>query len=302
MTQLIDPVDFTTVVKLLRSFFDSKNFLEVHTQNRLSILAACEDPTTVATYEYGGKVWPLPQTGQMWLEYELLTKPDLPGCYCVSTSFRQEQNPIEGRHELIFPMFEFEAPGNFKDLLLLENELLQHLGFKSKHHLKYEDTDFPGGRYMGIVAKYTAKNNELTDYHESLLNEEYGDVFFLTHFPYHTSPFWNMKHNKEKMKVSAFSDMIQVDHVEDVAMKCDVIIGGMETIGSAERATDIQEMKHQFKTISDGKYAELLYELFGQERVDLELFEFLTHNFKPRFGGGIGITRLIAGMKKAELL
>ena len=67
-TQLIDPYEYTQVVKSLRSFFDSKSFQEVHTQNRLSILAACEDPTTVATYEYQGQVWPLPQTGQMWLE------------------------------------------------------------------------------------------------------------------------------------------------------------------------------------------------------------------------------------------
>jgi hypothetical protein len=86
------------------------------------------------------------------------------------------------------------------------------------------------------------------------------------------------------------------------ANKCDVIIGGMETIGSAERSTDVQDMKHQFMTISDGKYAELLYDLFGEERVNLELFEFLTYDFKPRFGGGIGMTRLIAGMKKAEIL
>ena len=50
-TQLIDPYEYTQVVKSLRSFFDSKSFQEVHTQNRLSILAACEDPTTVATYE-----------------------------------------------------------------------------------------------------------------------------------------------------------------------------------------------------------------------------------------------------------
>ncbi len=111
--KLIDPVEYTTVVKACRSFFDSLNFQEVHTQNRLSILAACEDPTTVATYEYNGQIWPLPQTGQMWLEYELLTKPNLPGCYCVSTSYRQEQNPEKGRHELIFPMFEFEAPCDF---------------------------------------------------------------------------------------------------------------------------------------------------------------------------------------------
>ena len=72
MTALIDPKKFSETVDLLRSFFLSKNFLEVHTQNRLSILAACEDPETVATYNYCGNIWPLPQTGQMWLEHELL--------------------------------------------------------------------------------------------------------------------------------------------------------------------------------------------------------------------------------------
>ena len=72
MTKLIEPKKYTKTLDLLRSFFLSRGFLEVHTQNRLSILAACEDPETVATYEYNGEVWPLPQTGQMWLEYELL--------------------------------------------------------------------------------------------------------------------------------------------------------------------------------------------------------------------------------------
>ena len=67
MTQLIDPKAFTDAVSHMRDFFLSKGFLEVHTQNRLSILAACEDPTTVATYNYNGQIWPLPQTGQMWL-------------------------------------------------------------------------------------------------------------------------------------------------------------------------------------------------------------------------------------------
>ena len=75
MSSIISPYDFTEVTRQLGSFFDDRGFQEVHTQNRLSILAACEDPTTVATYEYSGQIWPLPQTGQMWLEYELLTRP-----------------------------------------------------------------------------------------------------------------------------------------------------------------------------------------------------------------------------------
>ena len=119
MTSLIDPQDFTDVTSRLRQFFLDKNYLEVHTQNRLSILAACEDPTTVATYNYNGQIWPLPQTGQMWLEYELLTKPELNGVFCVSTSYRQEQNPVPGRHDTIFPMFEFESHGGMMSTIAL---------------------------------------------------------------------------------------------------------------------------------------------------------------------------------------
>ena len=88
----------------------------------------------------------------------------------------------------------------------------------------------------------------------------------------------------------------------DFANKCDVIIGGMETIGSAERSANPVEMREQFHTISDGEYATLLYDLFGEERVEKELEEFLAHDFKPRYGGGIGITRMISAMKRADLL
>ncbi len=289
-TQLIDPYEYTSVVKSLREFFDSKSFQEVHTQNRLSILAACEDPTTVATYEYQGQIWPLPQTGQMWLEYELLTKPDLQGCYCLSTSYRQEQNPLPGRHDVIFPMFEFESHGDFDDLLTMENDLCKHLGFKCDHErAPYDDLDFPGGMYQSVLAKYTGE--ELDALHEEKMYQEYGDVFFLTRFPETTSPFWNMKISEERGPKGM-----------KLANKCDVIMGGMETIGSAERATDVQEMKEQFYTISNGEYAKLLFNLFGKDRVELELFKFLSYDFVPRYGGGIGVTRLISAMKRANLL
>ena len=289
MTSLISPSDFTNITSLLRQFFLDRNFLEVHTQNRLSILAACEDPTTVATYQYSGQTWPLPQTGQMWLEYELLTRPEIPGCFCVSTSYRQEQNPTEGRHELIFPMFEFESPGNFNDLLNLENDLCTNLGFKCDHERAlYDDLDFPGGMYQSVLAKFTGP--ELDAGHEEKLYQEYGDVFFLTNFPESTSPFWNMKIGGTDIRGNK------------LANKCDVIMGGMETIGSAERATDVQEMKEQFYTISNGEYAELLFNLFGKDRVELELFKFLSYEFFPRYGGGIGVTRMISAMKRAGLI
>ena len=138
MTQLISPHKFTHTVDLLRSFFLDKGFLEVHTQNRLSILAACEDPFNVATYNYAGNVWPLPQTGQMWLEHELLSQPDSKGFFCVSTSYRQEPNAIPGRHDIIFPMFEFEMPGDIVDLKAMEYELVDYLGFDRPIEKTYE--------------------------------------------------------------------------------------------------------------------------------------------------------------------
>jgi len=271
MTTLIDPKQYTDVTGRLRSFFLAKGFLEVHTQSRLSILAACEDPTTVSTYNYSGQVWPLPQTGQMWLEYELLNNPATPGFFCVSTSYRQEPNPVDGRHDLIFPMFEFEFPGTIVDLENMERELMEYLGF-----CKYGEVI--DKNYADWCKEFDV--GELTHVHESMMCSGvriYDKVCMIKNFPNHTSPFWNMKQNGD-----------------GTASKIDVIIGGMETIGSAERSTDPEEMRKQFHNISNGMYAELLYGQFGKDRVEKELEEFLSYNFIPRVGGGIGLTRLIS--------
>ena len=79
-----------------------------------------------------------------------------------------------------------------------------------------------------------------------------------------------------------------------------MLLYGVETIGSAERATDPAEMEHLFHTISDGMYADILYAQFGKERVEKELQEFLGMDFFPRCGGGIGMTRFIRALRKLE--
>jgi aspartyl/asparaginyl-tRNA synthetase len=275
MSESIDPQEFTVVANKMREFFLAKGWIEVHTQSKLSILAACEDPATVSTFNYSGQVWPLPQTGQMWLEDTLLNNPYIEGCFCLSTSYRQEANPIPGRHDLIFPMVEFETKGGMEVLAGLERELLLHLGFHSTFNNIF---------YTVAMSKYDVK--ELDVVHEEYLQRDLGNVVFLSHFPLHTSPFWNMRR----------ADDGWTSH------KIDVIIHGIETIGSAERSTDVPEMRHQFHTISDGKYAELMYSHFGRERVEKELEEFLSHDFFPRCGGGIGMTRMIRGMKLEGIL
>ena len=273
----INSCEFNKVVKKLRSFFESKGFIEVHTQSRLSILAACEDPTTISTYNYGGQVWPLPQTGQMWLEYELLNNPEPNGYFCLSTSFRNEPNPVPGRHDKIFPMFEFEMKGDMNDMIKLEKELLVHLGFG-------EESTYHEGDYMDVAKKYGVE--ELEHEHEASLETDYGKVYFLKNFPNHTSPFWNMKQYPDGKQ----------------AYKVDVILHGVETIGSAQRSSDIEEMKRMFYNISEGQYANILFRNFTKERVEEELNDFLKHEFFDRCGGGIGVTRLIRSMKLSNLL
>jgi aspartyl/asparaginyl-tRNA synthetase len=252
------------LVQKMREFFLDKGFMEVPTQSRLSILAACENPHSIATFNYNGEIWPLPQTGQMWLEYELLKNPEWNGVFCISTSYRQEKNPIPGRHELIFPMFEFESKGGMKDMVKLESELLNYLGFDKPVEVNYDDVC---EEYGGVSI--------LEDEHESRMWKEKGSVVSLQNFPLRTNPFWNMRHNEN----SIFN-------------KVDVILYGQETIGSAERSCNPEEMKHNFYTIENGGYSDKLFELFGKERVEKELEEFLSFDFFPRFGGGIGMTRL----------
>ena len=84
------------------------------------------------------------------------------------------------------------------------------------------------------------------------------------------------------------------------ARKIDVIIDGMETIGSAERGSDPAQMRRAFYTISNGGYAEKLFSLFGRERVEQELEQFLALKFVSRYGGGIGMTRLIRSLEMTK--
>ena len=276
---IIDSKEFTTVVKKLRDFFLSKNFVEAHPQNRLSILAACEDPFTVATFNYAGETWPLPQTGQMWLEYELLNNPTPPGYFCLSTSYREEPNPVEGRHDLIFPLFEFEMKGDMEALIKLETELLEYLGYDTADSRKC-----CRGKYNDVAKNFNT--TELSHDHEKKL---YGNgqtpAFILTDFPESTDPFWNMKRTEE-----------------GTAKKVDVILSEQETFGSAERETDKEVMWNRFHTICNGAYKEKLFSLFGKERTIKEIRDYLNFDFFPRSGGGIGVTRLIRSMKMEKLL
>lgn len=270
---MINPLDYHTTVKLLRDFFTARGYLECHPQSQLSIMAACEDPRTVRSYTFDGQLWPLPQTGQMWLEYFLLSNIDVEGVFCVTTSFRDEPDPIPGRHDKIFPMFEFEHTGNYQDLINTLSALAVHLGLVD--HI----SAIPVVSYEALCNAYGVDILEAE--HELMIQRDYGDVVAITHFPERTSPFWNMQESENK----------------GLFQKVDFIIKGIETFGAAARSSDPVQMRNSFHSISDGMYAKLLYNEFGEERVEQELEDYLRLPMRDRVGAGIGLTRLIKALK-----
>jgi aspartyl/asparaginyl-tRNA synthetase len=173
-------------------------------------------------------------------------------------------------------MFEFEMPGGVDDLKAMEYELCDYLGFDPLTEKTYAEWQ----QHFGIGADI-----EMDAQHELDMQAQFGSSL-ITNFPEMTSPFWNMSRNDDGV----------------TAKKMDVILGGMETIGSAERSCDVDMMRDTFHSITDGEYSELLYKLFGKERVEAELEKFLEFDFFQRVGGGIGMTRMIAAMDTKEEL
>jgi aspartyl/asparaginyl-tRNA synthetase len=259
-----DALMYDYILRKMRTFFlEEKRFIEVPAQSRLSILAACEDPKTITQFVFSGINYPLPQTGQMWLEVELLKNPNLKGVFCSTTSYRNEPFPVPGRHDKIFPMVEFESHGTIDTMRKLEAELLDFLGFAAPISMQYDD----------VCKRYNTQT--ISAECETQMAQDIGPVISLEKFPLRTDPFWNMKRDSG-----------------EIFNKIDVILYGMETIGSAERSTDVHEMRDHFFNISDGQYAQLLFSSFGKERVIKELDEYLSLPMFPRFGGGIGVTRM----------
>jgi aspartyl/asparaginyl-tRNA synthetase len=162
-------------------------------------------------------------------------------------------------------MFEFEMHGGVKELEDMEIELCEHLG------IPVEPLQVKTYEQWGDI--FDAK--ELDHDHEKTIGRG-----MITKFPEWTSPFWNM---------ARYDDGV-------TSKKIDVILNGMETIGSAERSTDKEQMRETFYTISDGQYAQLIIDLFGKERVEAELEKFLEFDFFPRSGGGIGMQRLMTAL------
>lgn len=258
------------VTRILRDFFNTRNFRSVYMQNGLSVIASCKDPKCVQTFDCNGDVWPLPQTGQLWLDCELLTrKPEnvtTKGYYCESTSYLKDPSPV----------FEFASTGDMGKLMDLETDLLRYMGYEKPLRISYLEA-------LEMVNKHQ-ETGVLSCEDREVLCEEHGPVVLLYNFPKRTEPHWNVKRDPTNANIYC---------------KVDVLMHGMTTIDSAERSCDPDHMRHAFLSLSDGEFAGFLFNKFGKERTLRDLDEFLGCTFAPYCGAAIDIRRL---MRSYELL
>lgn len=250
-----------------------------------SILAACESPETLLQYkeESTGRKFPLDQTNQMWFEYQLLEMGEnagLTGLYCLTVSNRDEKN-LEKRHpsrvvNKRFTMFEIEGLIDFEGYLQLMTELLVNLGVKERHliRLSYRSACIALGRDPDRWI--------LTDEDEKTLTEKVSPAILLTHFPQRTNPFWNMAQAPTPAQ-----------NGETLYLKADLLLGGMECAGGAQRSQEKQKQLDQFYALPG--YADTLFEKFGEITNDeMDYYMILTHIL--RSGCGIGLPRLSEGL------
>ena len=271
----------------LEKAFRQLGFKRCIVPKKPNILRACEDPNNMMTFQYGDLDFPLTQTQQMYLEEVHLKDPiKNQKIFTWTTSYRYEPKPILGRHKHIFEMFEFEQSGDIQRLIETECAVLANLGFRTPEG----DTKYPVVEYEDICQAYGVDFIEHEQ--EQKLEEDYGSVVVLKDFPIRTSPFWNMKLYPMD------------DKKKNYAKKVDVIVGGMETFGSAERSCNVPEMRKMFHTVSNGEYAKALFTRLknGKERTLAELEEYFKLDFKKRNGAGMGLDRLVWAMQKYKLL
>ena len=280
----ISPRTFDRIANIIRHTLQQNDFVWWQ-PSEPSILAACEDPETLLSYTENstGREFPLQQTNQMWLEYAILSSikemTAISCIYCITESHRDEIHQAKRDPNRIinkrFNMFEFEMVGGFDPFLDVFTDVLLALGIKEDHikRITYADAC--------ELLKQNRETYILTDADEIWLNDTFAPCTLLTHFPERTNPFWNMH-------------MLP----DGTAAKCDLILGGMECAGGAERSTNIQQQEYRFHSLPG--YKQKLYNEFGQKRVldELDFYFSLLTPLSIRSGCGIGLSRLAVALER----
>lgn len=328
---IINPASYAGTMKTLENFFEQERLQYCYVGNDMDQFSACEDSENIVVAELQGQSRAVMQTGQMALEkiimgarevknivdgmrdfgnvddpekkyrlerlaelgdpfavnvlkdINILYVPnpmEIPrGYYCMNTSTRNESRAGDGRREFRFPITECEfavetEESGLEELAQFLERMIVHLGFEK-----------PARRYYTEECKIRGVK-KLDDIDEAdICNQAQNSVVLLMKFDEESDPYFNMRKN--------------ADGTFD---KIDVLIDGVETVGSAVRSCNKDEMLDMLKKQDKGKYLTTMYKYFGEETIKNEVNDYFSYKFIPRCGLGIGTSRLIKALERHNLV
>ena len=263
---MITRTDIEETIGECKNFCGTRGMIEINPNVGLCILTSCKKPETIRTSIFSGLPRPVPQAGQMWAEYELLTHPqrDLSGTFWSATSSDGE------------PVFEFAVRGGVRGLKEFEVDLLEHLGF--------DPTTLSEAVYDSVAA-YNAATEVDARMEAQFCKEKSVSALFLTSFPMRTNPFWNTERLEITKGGTRFSQEVKV------------VSNGTTVIDSRELTCDKGQMREEFMRDHGKRHAEPLFDKFRRRKVLADLVKLLKLDLFPRSSGSVYLSPLVSALK-----
>jgi len=265
----VNPFFFHYVTNTARFFFLETGFIETFEQSNLSVINSCKNLDTSCLFDMYKFCHSLPQSNEIWLDYEITKYNNQAGFFCISTHYTNDSLGITNS---IIPYLEFSIKGGMFELEKMLRALLTSLGYKSK-------CKFNTLMYKNILSTYN-----VTDITPSVYNkiaETDNGVIFIKNYAFNGDTFWN-------------------DFQENgIYNKITVLLNGKETITATQKSKSIEFMRDNFKNRSD--FIKLC-DIFGEYRVLGELEGYLELPFSDRCTGKINLVNLINSMDEESLI
>jgi len=290
-----------TLLKAIRTFMESEDFVEVTTPTITSLTGACEDFSTLFPLEYFGNKAFLTQTAQLHLE-PLVHSQALRRVYSINHSYRAEPR-ADHRHLTEFVLVEPEIGfGNLQILLDTEERLVSYI-VKMAIDRRREELALLGAdiamlksikppfrritytqaveqlNKMGIVTQW---GDDLDRKREIAILEWTQFPTFITHYPLELK-FFNMRQNREDERVVNAADLL--------------LPGVGEVCGGAEREEEPVRLRERLMTSVAMKH---LLEA-GGSAADYEWYlQLREQDSIPYAGFGMGFERLVQFITGSE--